>query len=141
MNNAILIGHMAKAANCKVQTIRYYEDIGLLDTPSRTNGNQRVYTQSQMNALIFIRHSRDLGFSLPQIKKMLMINIDPNHSCQDIDLIAKDHLREVESKIDRLQSMQSELVRMINECKGGSIATCRIIDTLANHSLCLHQEH
>jgi len=136
MRGPIFIGQMAKAGNCKVQTIRYYEEIGLLTTPKRTEGNQRIYTQEQLKALLFIRHSRELGFSLPQIKKMLQLNGEPDHSCHDIDQIAKEHLLEVESRIARLQSMQNELIRMIGHCEGRNIATCRIIETLADHELC-----
>ncbi len=135
------IGQMAKAGSCKVQTIRYYEQIGLLPVPARSEGNQRIYTQDHKDRLGFIRHSRELGFSLDQIREILALNDDPCHSCEEVDVIARRHLQEVESRIKRLQSMRKELKRMINQCEGKQVADCRIIAILSNHALCLSSQH
>jgi len=135
------IGQMAKAGNCKVQTIRYYEEIGLLPIPERTEGNQRFYRQDHRNRLAFIRHSRELGFSLDQIRQILAMTDDPNHSCEEVDAIAREHLREVDSRIKRLQSMKKELKRMITQCAGDKVADCRIVEVLSDHELCLTGEH
>ena len=132
---------MAKVGNCTVQAIRYYAQIGLLPEPGRTEGNQRMYLQEHRDRLNFIRHSRELGFSLEQIRKILALNDDPTHSCDEVDQIARSHLLEVESKIERLQEMKKELERMINQCAGGLVSDCRIIEVLSNHSLCLSGEH
>jgi len=132
---------MASIGNCKVQTIRYYEQIGLLPEPERTPGNQRIYNQAHMDRLGFIRHSRELGFSLDRIKEILALSDDPAHSCETVDQIARRHLMEVESKIKRLQSMRKELRRMINQCNGNKVADCRIIEVLSNHQLCLLDKH
>ena len=141
MNPKYSIGQMAKAGNCKVQTIRYYEQIGLLPEPERTEGNQRIYRQEHFARLGFIRHSRELGFSLDRIREILTLSDDPSHSCEKVDQIARSHLREVESKIERLQSLQKELQRMINQCAGNQVADCRIIEVLSDHSLCLSGTH
>ncbi len=135
------IGQMAKVGNCKVQTIRYYEQIGLLLEPMRSAGNQRVYSQIHRDRLNFIRHSRELGFPLEQIRKILALNDDPSHSCEEVDQIARSHLRDVESKIKRLQEMRKELKRMISQCAGDQVSDCRIIEVLSNHTLCLSEEH
>ncbi|MEH6823458.1 MAG: helix-turn-helix domain-containing protein [Motiliproteus sp.] len=135
------IGQMASAGSCKVQTIRYYEQIGLLPMPARSEGNQRIYTQDHRDRLGFIRHSRELGFSLEQIREILALNDDPCHSCAEVDQIARKHLQEVESRIKRLQSMRKELKRMINQCDGKQVRECRIIQTLSNHALCLASQH
>ncbi|MDX2423513.1 MAG: helix-turn-helix domain-containing protein [Amphritea sp.] len=135
------IGEMAKVGNCKVQTIRYYEEIGMLLKPGRTVGNQRVYTQAHRDRLNFIRHSRELGFSLAQIRTILALNDDPSHCCAEVDKIARAHLSEVESKIARLDDMRTELQRMIGACAGGQVSDCRIIEALSDHSLCLSDEH
>ena len=134
------IGEMAKTGNCKVQTVRYYEQIGLLPTPARNRGNQRQYKQAHLDRIRFIRHSRELGFSLQQIRTILDLSDDRARSCGDIDQIARDHLRAVESKITRLQSLRSELKRMISECSCGKVADCKIIQVLSDHDLC-HSDH
>ena len=141
MQKMYSIGQMAKAGHCKVQTIRYYEQVGLLDKAQRNAGNQRIYTQVQMDRLKFIRHSRDMGFSLEQIREILSLSDQPAESCAVVDDIARKHLKQVESKIKRLQGMREELLRMINQCNGGHIADCRIIEVLSDHNLCLSEEH
>ncbi len=135
------IGDMAKTGNCKVQTVRYYEQIGLLPTPARNAGNQRVYAREHRDRLRFIRHARELGFPLDRIREILKLGDDPTHSCDEVDQIAREHLRDVESRIERLQSLRSELERMISECGSNRVADCRIIEVLSDHNLCLHDEH
>lgn len=141
MSKNYSIGQMAKAGNCKVQTIRYYEQIGLLPKPERSEGNQRIYCREHMDRLGFIRHSRELGFSLESIREILALSDDPSHSCAEVDQIACRHLLDVESKIKRLQSMKKELKRMISQCDGDQVADCRIIEVLSNHGLCLSDKH
>jgi len=141
LDKRVSIGQMAKAGNCKVQTIRYYEEIGLLKKSKRTEGNQRIYSPSDQERLGFIRHSRELGFSLKQIRQILALNDNPNHTCSEVDQIAQAHLQEVESKIERLQSMRKELKRMISQCAGEKVAECHIIKVLSDHSLCLTNKH
>lgn len=135
------IGEMARTGNCKVQTVRYYEKIGLLPKPARNAGNQRVYSREHYNRLRFIRHSRALGFSLDQIRQILALNDEPTHSCEEVDRIAREHLRDVESKIQRLLSLKKELERMISECAGNRVADCRVIEILSDHALCLTENH
>jgi len=135
------IGEMAKTGNCKVQTVRYYEQIGLLPEPARNAGNQRVYSRAQRDRLRFIRHAREMGFPLERIREILALGDDPSRSCEEVDQIAREHLRDVESRIERLQSLRAELERMISECTANRVAECRIIEVLSNHELCLHAEH
>ena len=141
MESRFSIGQMARAGGCKVQTIRYYEEKGLLPEPQRNQGNQRVYNQAQYDRLRFIRHSRELGFSLEHIRQILDLTDDADKSCAQVDRIATEHLREVESKIRRLQSLRKELHRMISECKADRIAECGIIKVLADHELCIADGH
>lgn len=141
MSEHFLIGDMAKTGNCKVQTVRYYEEIGLLPTPARSTGNQRIYTREQHDRLHFIRHARELGFPLQRIREILALGDDPSDSCEEVDQIARNHLRDVESRIERLQSLHAELERMISECSAKRVAECRIIEVLSDHNLCLHHGH
>jgi DNA-binding transcriptional MerR regulator len=141
MREQYSIGDMAKTGNCKVQTVRYYEEIGLLPKPARSAGNQRIYTRAQRDRLRFIRHAREMGFPLERIREILALGDEPSHSCAEVDQIAREHLRDVESRIERLQSLRTELERMISECTANRVAECRVIEVLSDHNLCLHDEH
>jgi Cu(I)-responsive transcriptional regulator len=135
------IGHLARETGCKVQTIRYYEQIGLMPAPQRTQGNQRRYGPRHVERLAFIRHSRELGFPLDAIRELLSLSDDPDRSCEAADRIAQSQLRQIESRIARLKSLESELRRMVAQCRGGSIADCRVIEVLGDHAHCLHEDH
>jgi Cu(I)-responsive transcriptional regulator len=139
--NAHSIGDLAKAAETKVQTIRYYETIGLLPEPERSDGNQRRYDDVALRRLAFIRHARELGFTLDSIRGLLQLSDQPERPCADADAIAKARLVEVESRIQRLKSLRTELKRMVTACDGGTVAQCRVIETLADHRHCLHERH
>lgn len=137
---AVTIGRVAKATDCKAQTIRYYEQIGLLPTPFRSDGNQRLYGKMDVNRIKFIRHARDLGFSLSAIRDLLSLSEMPEDSCEAADKIAAYQLVDIEHRIVRLQDLKLEMQRMITQCKGGRIADCRVIEVLSNHALC-HADH
>ncbi len=140
---ALTIGALARKTGSTVQTIRYYEQLGLVSAPLRSQGNQRRYAQAHADRLAFIRHARELGFSLSAIRALLRLSDDPQHSCSAVDEIAIVHLRDVESKIARLESLRRELKRMLRSCRGGQVADCRVIEVLADHthSLCLTGNH
>lgn len=131
---ALTIGRVAKAAGCKVQTIRYYEEIGLLPPPPRSDGNQRLYDQADIGRLRFIRHARELGFPLDAIRALLSLVDTPDQSCAAADSIARDQLHAVEQRIVRLQALKTELERMVEQCQGGKIADCRVIEALGGPS-------
>lgn len=135
------IGALAKAGGIKVQTVRYYEKIGILSEPYRSPGNQRRYTDGHMERLMFIRHGRSLGFSLDQIRGLLDLSDDPDRPCNEVDAIARLHLSDVRNKIARLRDLEKELKRMVRECSGGRVSGCRIIEVLSDHDLCLTDHH
>ncbi len=137
----LTIGHLARETGCKVQTIRYYETIGLMPEPARTAGNQRRYDRRHVDRLAFIRHARELGFSLDAIRSLMSLVDDPDRPCEAADRIARVQLVQVESRIERLQALKTELERMIEQCRGGRIADCRVIEVLADHAQCLHPDH
>lgn len=130
------IGQLAKLAGTKVQTIRYYEQKQLLDEPIRTEGGQRRYSQTALDRLTFIRHGRELGFSLGDIRELLSLSGDAERSCAQVDAIAKQHLELVNSRLKRLKSLQGELKRMISSCQNGKVENCRVIEVLHNHEYC-----
>lgn len=141
MARALTIGRVARAADCKVQTVRYYEQVGLLPVPPRTEGNQRIYDQTAIDRLRFIRHARNLGFSIDAIRDLLSLSDDPEQPCEAADAIASAQLMQVEQRITRLQALKLELERMVQQCRGGRIADCRVIEVLADHGQCIGGDH
>jgi len=135
------IGQLSAETGTKVPTIRYYEDIGLLPEPERTAGNQRRYGQQQVDRLRFIRHCRDMGFPLADVRALLDLSDDPERSCASADTIARHQLQEVERRLASLASLRQELCRMIDQCAGGTVADCRVIESLADHAHCIADRH
>jgi DNA-binding transcriptional MerR regulator len=132
------IGRLGQAAGVKVPTIRYYEQIGLLPEAGRSAGNQRLYDRETLGRLAFIRHARELGFSLEAIRDLLSLSDTPDQSCAAADSIAKAQLQAVQARIARLKALETELHRMIDQCACGTIKDCRVIETLGDHALCAH---
>jgi DNA-binding transcriptional MerR regulator len=141
--DAVPIGELARRTGCKVQTIRYYEQIGLMPEAARTLGNQRIYGPAHSDRLAFIRHSRELGFPLDAIRQLLTLADDPHQPCATADRIAQEQLAEVQNRIARLEALKIELERMVEQCRHGTIGHCRVIEVLADHSHahCLHADH
>jgi Cu(I)-responsive transcriptional regulator len=131
MTDTFSIGEMARATSTKVETIRYYERIGLLPSPARTGGNYRAYVRHHLERLSFIRRGRDLGFSLDEVRELLRLSDDRDQSCAEVDRIARLHLIEVERKLADLAALRVELRQLINQCQHGTVAECRIIEALA----------
>lgn len=128
---ALTIGDLSKATSTKVETVRYYERIGLLPKPERSAGNYRVYGAAELGRLSFIRRARDLGFSLDQVRALLSLSDDRTRDCAAIDHIAGEHLREVDRKLADLTALRRELKAVTEACDGGTVAECRIIEALA----------
>lgn len=98
------IGTLAKRTGTKVQTIRYYEQIGVMPEPGRTGGGQRRYGDAELDRLSFIRHARQLGFSLDDIRELLDLSDNPSRPCDEADAIARRQLRQVEQRVARLEA-------------------------------------
>ena len=131
MENTLSIGALAKATGTKVETVRWYEQVGLLPAPARTSGNYRAYDAAHLGRLSFIRRARDLGFSLDQVRALLDIAGQQDRPCGAVDVIARAHLDEVDRKIADLQALRQELDALIGQCRQGRVAECRIIEALA----------
>jgi len=143
MAEVLSIGHLAKRASTKVQTIRFYEAEGLMPPPARSEGGQRRYSKAHADRLAFIRHARELGFPLDAIRELLKFVDKPEQSCAQVDRVARDVLSDVEAKISRLETLREELKRMLRQCRHGRVSECRIIQVLADHSHshCLSADH
>ncbi|MEN5170983.1 helix-turn-helix domain-containing protein [Brevundimonas pondensis] len=125
------IGELGRRAGAKVETIRYYERIGLLPAPARTEGNYRAYGEAELNRLSFIRRARDLGFSIEQVRDLLALSDRRDQSCATVDELTRAHLAEVERKIADLEALRRELSALLSQCRQGTISTCLIIEALA----------
>lgn len=141
MASALPIGAVSRATGIKVPTIRYYEDIGLLPSPDRTDSNRRSYDDRSVGRLRFIRHARDLGFEIEAIRRLLDLADQPERSCADADGIARAHLVEIDEKIARLTALRAEIKHMVDEGEHGRVAECRVIEALGDHAGCLHEAH
>lgn len=130
------IGKLSEATDTKVQTIRYYESIGLMAPFTRTEGGHRLYDIDDRKRLTFIRHARELGFSIDAIRELLSLSDNPQTSCERADDIASRQLDEVEQRLKRLRALQKELKRMVTECGHGRVSDCRVIEVLSDHQLC-----
>jgi Cu(I)-responsive transcriptional regulator len=124
-------GELARAADTHAETIRYYERIGLLPAPPRTTSNYRDYSTEHVGRLTFIRRSRDLGFSIDQIRALLDLADQKAQSCKAVDAIAREHLVEVKRKLADLDALRRELESLIGQCGRGTVAECRILEALA----------
>jgi DNA-binding transcriptional MerR regulator len=132
------IGQLAARTGVKVPTIRYYEGIGLMPGADRTEGNQRRYGHAALDRLAFIRHARDLGFDIDDIRDLVALSTNPDRACDEANAIARRHLAEVESRIQRLLTLKEELSRIAESCHGGRIGDCKVLESLADHGHCRH---
>lgn len=130
-DGSFTIGQLALATGAKVETIRYYERIGIMPEPARSGGNYRAYSEAHLRRLAFVRRSRDLGFTLEQVRELLRLSDRPNQPCHEADAIAREHLAAVERKIADLRRLAVELRHVSSQCRGGAISECRVIEALA----------
>ena len=126
------IGDLSQGTGVNIETIRYYERIGVLPKPARKSNGRRSYGEADAQRLGFVRHARDLGFDLASIRILLALQEQPEASCEDASRIAAEQLAAVESRIARLLNLRSELSRMVTECRHGVVAECRVIEALAS---------
>lgn len=133
MPQILMIGDLARKTGTKVNTIRFYEDVGLLPQPARTGSGRRTYGMEDVRRLSFVRHARALGFGTAVIRSLLALGSRPDQPCDEASEIARHHLDDVEQRIRQLKALKSELRRMLIECgNGGRVADCRILEALGD---------
>lgn len=125
------IGDAAMESGISAKMIRHYEQVGLLKEAVRTDAGYRLYNSRDLHVLRFIRHSRDLGFSIKQIEELLGLWQDKTRPSREVKKLAQSHLSALESKIRELNAMKSELERLVHCCKGDSRPDCPILEGLA----------
>jgi len=127
------IGQAAAASGVSAKMIRYYESIGLIPKPSRTDAGYRVYGDTHVHTLSFVRRARDLGFSVEQITELLALWRDRSRASTDVKRIALEHVDALERKARDLQEMAATLNHLAKSCHGDKRPECPIIDGLQGH--------
>lgn len=129
--NPLTIGKLASRGDVNVTTIRYYERRGLLPKPTRAPSGYRLYADDVVRRLRFIRQAQLLGFSLTEIQDLLSLRMQPDTTCADIRLLAKEKISAVDQKISDLQRIKSALTKLASACRGkGPTSECPILDAL-----------
>ena len=123
-------GGLAKVAGCNLETIRYYEKIGLMLPPERSSGGHRIYADDDQSRLRFILRCRELGFSIEEIRSLLGLVDTGEYSCAEINKLAVNHLATIRKKITDLRKLEKTLKTVSDECSKGDTPDCPIIDTL-----------
>ena len=126
----ISIGELSKRTGCNIETIRYYERIGVLRRPARTGGGFRRYNLSDLRRLAFVRRARDLGFTLDKVRALLRLADRRERSCAAVRDLAAGHLNDVRKKIADLKKMERILRGMVLQCADGTLPNCPLIETL-----------
>jgi len=134
---SVKIGELAKQADCQVVTIRYYEKEGLLEAPVRTEGGYRLYSEADVDRLKFIRHCREHGMSLADIKLLLGLREAPDRDCSAVGSLIDKHIADVDQQIHSLTKLKEQLVHLRGKCPhGGAISACGILKGLDDRSEC-----
>ncbi|MGP0628808.1 MerR family transcriptional regulator [Nitrospina sp. 32_T5] len=132
MTDSMTIGGLSRQTECNIETIRYYEKVGMLPKPRRTEGGHRVYNETHARRLQFIRRARALGFSLKDVRRLLTLSEGRKKSCGKVKTLAETHLEDIQSRIRDLKAMEKVLKQLVNQCTGRIAPDCPIIDSLQN---------
>ena len=124
------IGELSKQSGVNLETIRYYEKIGVMPAPSRSAGGYRIYDADHLKRLSFVRRSRQLGFSLDEIRGLLRLVDGHAYTCAEVRALTLDHLAEIRRKIADLNRLKRVMVEMAAQCSGERAPECAIIDAL-----------
>lgn len=124
------IGELSRLTGVKIETIRYYEKKSLLTDPPRTEGGRRSYSVDHLKRLLFIRRSRQLGFSMEEIRELLELVVGDTYTCGEVKALTLEHVKSIKKKIVDLKRMKTALLDIASHCSGDAIPDCPIIDTL-----------
>lgn len=125
------IGVLAKHSGINIETIRYYERVGLLPKVARSESGYRQYRPPDADRLRFVRRARDLGFSLDDVRRLLDLSDRRSKSCRRVQDIANQHLVEVRAKMADLARMEKVLATLVSACAEGTMPDCPLLETLA----------
>lgn len=123
-------GTLSKRTGCNIETIRYYEQIGLIPPPPRSEGGHRLYGEEDFRRLTFIRRARELGFSLKEVRGLLDLVDGGDYTCAEVKTVTLAHVRDIRDKIDDLRKIERVLGTMAAQCDDGEVPECPVIDAL-----------
>lgn len=129
-SSPLAIGPLSKRTGCNVETIRYYERVGLLPAPVRSPGGYRLYGNQHLKRLTFIRRARALGFSVGEVRTLLKLADERRRPCAEVRVVAAAHLEDVRAKIADLKAMQRVLTETVARCAEGTGSHCPVIEAL-----------
>lgn len=128
---SLTIGHLAKKAGVNVETIRYYERLGIISRPDKPQSGYRRYSPELVVRIRFIKNAQELGFSLKEISELLGLRIDPDSTCEEVRLQAEIKVEDIAVKIRALQRMKTALTKLIQACNTSApTAECPILEAL-----------
>lgn len=126
----LTIGNVSQRTGCHIETVRYYERIGLMPRTPRSEGGHRLYGEEHVKRLGFIRRSRELGFTLDQVRTLLQLVDGRRYTCAQVKRITVEHLDEIHRKVADLKTIERVLKDMAAQCEGGAVPKCAVIDAL-----------
>ncbi len=132
------IGVLAKRADCKVVTIRFYEKKGLLPTPERSSSNYREYGEKDVERLNFIRHCRRHGINLQEIEILLNLLDSPRNACDPVHKTLRGHIENLESQIEDLKALKKSLEALLDSCEKHSPDRCGVLENLLKMDECAY---
>jgi MerR family transcriptional regulator, mercuric resistance operon regulatory protein len=130
-NPRLTIGALSEQTEVNIETIRYYERIGILPNPPRSAGGHRLYADEHTRRLVFIRRSRELGFSLEQVRELLGLSSGRRMVCAKVKTITEQHLADIRRRVRDLQRLERVLSAMAAQCRGDEFTDCPILEALA----------
>lgn len=129
-DSGLTIGALSKRTGVNIETIRFYERVRILPKPPRSAGGHRIYSQEQLMRLGFVRRSRELGFSLDEVRGLLRLVDGGRYACAEVKAITLDHLADIRRKIADLRRLEHTLAAVAGKCRGGKVPDCPVIEAL-----------
>jgi MerR family transcriptional regulator, mercuric resistance operon regulatory protein len=124
------IGELSKRSGVNIETIRYYERIKMLPAPPRTASGRRIYGETDLRVLAFIRRARELGFSLEEVRALLRLGAPGTATCREVKEVAARHLQDIRAKMVDLAKLERLLTKTIARCSGNRVPDCPVLDIL-----------
>ena len=137
---SLTIGRLAESAGVNLETVRYYERIGLMPAPARTEGGHRSYEPEHAQRLRFIRRSRELGFGIDAIRRLIALSEPGVQACCEVRDMAQDHIASVDAKIADLERLRTVLKQAVADCSEGGRVRCPVIAELGSIAYLHEQE-
>ena len=131
--NVLAIGEVSRRTGVNIETVRYYEKIGLMPKPNRSEGGNRLYNDVQLQRLYFIKRCRVIGFSQLEIRALLSMVDHDNVTCAEVHRVTTAHVADIRQRIKDLRKLEKVLTQMANECSRGDVPECPIIETLFDY--------